>query len=287
MRSVLAGAELKRRYSAFKGNVSDRTEDDCAFELGTGVLRSVNALKTINSLLIPRGGDGFSADEVFAAIRHQMLLREHTADAHPDPTCADVAAAATGKSLSEIHITQYSQTIMATRYPTYTRYPHHNILIPLSCIQHEFFLLSTITTNNNEPHLDLGRVSETRFTFRLTTLLQPSAPPEPSPSPPTALRALRDKLRLRPLQSSPGPPRKSPHRLSLALDGLARPSEAFPLAVAVFSLMTSTTMTQSRFSTPRRSHRCTLAQSASPNTSPSSSPSNKLSRRLRPRWQTR
>ncbi|KAH0423283.1 hypothetical protein CcaCcLH18_12278 [Colletotrichum camelliae] len=95
MRSVLAGAELKRRYSAFKGNVSDRSEDDCAFELGTGVLRSVTALKTINSLLNPRGGDGFSPDEVFGAIRHQMLLREHIVDAHPDPTCADVAAAAT------------------------------------------------------------------------------------------------------------------------------------------------------------------------------------------------
>ncbi|KAK1839918.1 hypothetical protein CCHR01_17451 [Colletotrichum chrysophilum] len=65
----------------------------------------------------PRGGDGFSPDEVFGAIRHQMLLREHIVDAHPDPTCADVAAAATCKSLFKIRITQYSQTIIAIQYP--------------------------------------------------------------------------------------------------------------------------------------------------------------------------
>ncbi|KAI8260365.1 hypothetical protein K4K58_001970 [Colletotrichum sp. SAR11_239] len=117
MRSVLAGAELKRRYSAFKGNATDRTEDDCAFELGTGVLRSVTALKTINSLLNPRGGDGFSADEVFAAIRHQMLLREHTVDAHPDPTCADVAAAATALRAARA-ISIASESIASSARPT-------------------------------------------------------------------------------------------------------------------------------------------------------------------------
>ncbi|TQN63940.1 hypothetical protein CSHISOI_11479, partial [Colletotrichum shisoi] len=96
MRSNAVGAELRRRYNAFKGNAAAaaKSEDDCAFKLGTTVLRSVTALKILNSLLNPRAGASFSPADVFLEVRRQMLLRNQDVDEMPEPTPADVATAA-------------------------------------------------------------------------------------------------------------------------------------------------------------------------------------------------
>ncbi|GJD05457.1 hypothetical protein ColKHC_14282 [Colletotrichum higginsianum] len=101
MRSNAVGAELRRRYNAFKGNAAAaaKSEDDCAFKLGTTVLRSVTALKTLNSLLNPRAGASFSPADVFLEVRRQMLLRNQDVDEMPEPTPADVATAASARRL--------------------------------------------------------------------------------------------------------------------------------------------------------------------------------------------
>nr|XP_036576297.1 uncharacterized protein CTRU02_13674 [Colletotrichum truncatum]KAF6783022.1 hypothetical protein CTRU02_13674 [Colletotrichum truncatum] len=91
-----AGAEVKRRYNALRGNVGNFSEDDIMFELGPEVLRSTPALRTLNSLLNPRETAAlrFHPVAVFRAVRAEMLERHHDAVNPPSVLPIDVNRAA-------------------------------------------------------------------------------------------------------------------------------------------------------------------------------------------------
>ncbi|KAL0764310.1 hypothetical protein CaCOL14_013152 [Colletotrichum acutatum] len=85
---------LRRRYDAFRGNVSGLNIEEVCFELSPGVLKSVTALRAMNGLLSSRvPGERVDPKELFAIVRRQMLVRHNDPFSPPDVVLEDVVKA--------------------------------------------------------------------------------------------------------------------------------------------------------------------------------------------------